>query len=293
MFLLIRSFREGKRLIRAAALFLAFCAPALAQTPCKNPDALGTSRTMIVGTAGGPATGVKTYPRRLPLGDHEVILTFDDGPLPGPTNAVLEALARECVRATFFLIGRNAAASPGLVKREIAEGHSVGHHTYGHPGVTMRGLSDAAARADMERGFAAVDLAAYGAAGAGPRTAFFRFPGFADTKPLLDWLAARNIAVFGADLWASDWQPMSPQAELQLVLARLEQQRRGVILLHDTKTQTAAMLPGFLRALKARGYRVVHMVPGDGALAPEAAGPGWRSETERILSRMWPKLRPL
>ena len=291
MSVLGRVFFECKRLIAATALLSALCGGALAQAACANADALGTSRVLRVGTAGGPATGLKTYPRRLPLADHEVVLTFDDGPLPGPTNKVLAALSAECVRATFFLIGRNAAASPELVRRETAAGHTIGHHSYSHPGVTLRGLSDAAARADIDRGISAVDVAAYGAAGARPRTAFFRFPGFADTAPLLAWLAGRDIAVFGADLWASDWAPMTPEAELALVLARLEQARRGVILFHDTKAQTAAMLPAFLRALKARGYRVVHIVPGDGAAATEAAGPGWRSETERTLERMWPRVR--
>ena len=266
-------------------------APASAQVPCKNPDALGTSRIMSVGTQGGTAFGLKTYPRRLALADKEVVLTFDDGPLPGPTNAVLKALADECVRATFFLIGRNAQAAPQLVKRELAEGHTIGHHTFSHPSLTLRGLSDGAARADIDRGIAADDRAAYGSGSATPRVAFFRFPGFGDTRPLLDWLASRNIAVFGADLWASDWQPMSAQAELELILWRLGQARRGVILFHDTKSQTAVMLPAFLRALKARGYRVVHIVPGYGSAPVEAAPSGWSSETERTLRHMWPRAR--
>ena len=282
--------------ILVGALFAALGLPTSASSQtCKNPDALGTSRTLAVGTNGGVAFGLKTYPARLALGDREVVLTFDDGPLPGPTGRVLDALARECVRATFFLIGRNAAASPQLARREVAEGHTVGHHSYSHPGVTMRGLSDAAARADIDRGFAAVDMAAFGkvetsSAGTLPRVRFFRFPGFADTKPLLGWLGSRNIAVFGADIWASDWQPMTPEAQLALVLARLEQARRGVILFHDTKAQTAAMLPGFLRALKARGYKVVHVVQGFGGSSVEPARAGWSSETERTLKRMWPRV---
>jgi peptidoglycan/xylan/chitin deacetylase (PgdA/CDA1 family) len=67
--------------------------------------------------------------------------------------------------------------------------------------------------------------------------------------------------VFGADLWASDWNPMTPQAQLKLLIDRLESARKGIILLHDPKAQTAAMLPAFLRELKHEGYRVVHVVP--------------------------------
>ena len=74
-------------------------------------------------------------------------------------------------------------------------------------------------------------------------------------------MAARGVVVFGADLWASDWNPMSPPQELQLILQRLDAVGRGIVLFHDTKSQTATMLPVFLRALKARGYRIVHVVP--------------------------------
>ena len=119
----------------------------------------------------------------------------------------------------------------------------------------------AAAQTEIDRGFAAVDKALYGKSGDRPATPFFRFPGFASTPALLDLLARRRIVVFGADLWASDWNPMSPDAELRLVMHRLEQARGGIVLFHDTKRQTATMLPAFLRALKARGFRVVHVIP--------------------------------
>ena len=256
------------------------------------PSALGTSRILPVGTQGGAAIGLKTYPQTLALADHEVVLTFDDGPSPKTTPAVLDALAKDCVKATFFLIGRNAQANPGLVKREITEGHTVGHHTMTHPPLTLRGLADTAARADIDSGFAADDSAAYGASGPQPRVKFFRFPGFGDTKALLAWLASRDIAVFGTDLWASDWIEMSPEAELALLMRRLQAEGRGIVLLHDIKPATAAMLPAFLSELKAKGFKIVHLVPGDGAPKLTAAPAGWTSETEKILARMWPKLPP-
>lgn len=278
-------------LVRIALILIAFAAVRSPAAACP-PGALGTSRTQIIAASPGLAIGLKTYPQTLALADHEVVLTFDDGPVPGTTPAVLEALARECVSATFFLIGRNAQANPSLARREADEGHSVGHHTFSHPSLTLRGLGEAAARADIELGIASVDRAAYGSAGSEPRVPFFRFPGFGDTPPLLNWLASRNITVFGADLWASDWLDMTPGAELALLMGRLEQQRRGIILLHDTKPSTAAMLPGFLRALKAKGYKIVHLVPGSGTTPLRAAGPGWTSETGRTLGRMWPRMLP-
>ncbi len=104
-------------------------------------------------------------------------------------------------------------------------------------------------------------MALYGHTAKQPHTPFFRFPGFAATPELLKRLAARDIVVFGADLWAGDWERMTPIQELSRTLARLEAARSGIVLFHDTKHQTAAMLPAFLRSLKARGYSVVHVAP--------------------------------
>jgi len=270
-------------LVPLLLFFLFAPAARAAETGCPD-DALGVARTVAVGAPGGLQIGLKTYPQTLALADHEVVLTFDDGPVPATTAKVLAALAKQCVKATFFLIGRNAAANPGLVKREIAEGHMIGHHSFSHPDRTLRRMSDSAARADIDKGFAADDIAAYGSAADAPKVRFFRFPGFADTPALVDWLSGRNIAVFGADLWASDWLDMTPAAELALVLARFEQERRGILLLHDSKAATAAMLPELLSALKTRGYKIVHLVPGDATPATRSAPDGWTSETEKIIA---------
>lgn len=287
--MVIGPLKFGHRAALLTAMILSAPASVADAAPCPA-DALGTSRVLAVGTAGGPKLGFKTYPASLPLADHEVVLTFDDGPLPATTGPILDALRSECVRASFFLIGRNAEANPAFVKREIAEGHTVGHHSFSHPSITLRSLSEAAAEADIERGFAADDRAAYGSATGSPRVPFFRFPGFADSAALLQWLGARDIAVFGADLWASDWDPMTASTQLQLTLSRLERAGRGTILFHDTRAQTVAMLPAFLRELKRRGFRVVHIVPAPGRLEPEPAPPGWRSETEATLARLMPHL---
>jgi peptidoglycan/xylan/chitin deacetylase (PgdA/CDA1 family) len=264
-----------------------------AQQPCAGrKDVLGTSRTIGIGAPNGLEVGLKTYPKTLKLEDHEVVLTFDDGPLPETTGKVLDALKAQCVKATFFLIGQHAAANPQLVKRQIREGHSVGHHTWSHPSITMRGLSDEAARADILKGIAADERAGYPdpASPGTPHVPFFRFPGFADTKPLLSWLASQKIAVFGADLWASDWLDMTPDAELKLIMSRLDEAKRGIVLFHDSRPSTAAMMPEFLRELKARNYRVVHIEPGETAPELEDAKPGWTSETEATVGRVMSKL---
>ncbi|HTV26448.1 MAG TPA: polysaccharide deacetylase family protein [Xanthobacteraceae bacterium] len=250
--------------VRPAALLVVLgltATAARAQTLCEGrADALGTARVLTVDAATTPRVGRKSFPQTLPLAPHEVVLTFDDGPWPGTTPHVLDALKNECVKATFFLVGGNAVTYPQLARREIAEGHTVGSHTYSHP--LLDRMSFSAAVAEIDRGFAGVDSALYGQPIQVPRTPFFRFPGFASTPALLEHLEKRGIVVFGADLWASDWNPQSPDEELKLVLQRLGALRGGgIVLLHDTRAQTAAMLPEFLRALKRGGYSVVHVVP--------------------------------
>jgi len=242
----------------AAALALA-ASTARAQVPCPgNADALGTARVLLVDAATPPRVGRKQFPQTLPLAPKEVVLTFDDGPWPVTTARVLDALAHECAHVSFFLLGRNALAQSALARRILSEGHTVAHHTFSHP--LLARMAPSVAEAEIERGFAAVDQAVYGRAEHAPATPFFRFPGFASSPALLEWLEQRGITVFGADLWVDDWNPISPQQELALALGRIEANQGGIVLLHDTKARTAAMLPALLRALKVRGYGVVHVV---------------------------------
>ena len=246
--------------ILALVLFAAVMPVAATAAPCPgNPDALGTARVIAVDATTTPRVGRKHFPATLPLGPKELVLTFDDGPWPTTTPKVLDALKHECVRATFFLVGRNAKAHPELARRELAEGHSVGHHTFSHPLLDRMPLERA--KSEIDRGIAADETALYGRPGATPRTPFFRFPGFASSPTLLDWLQTRGIVVFGADVWASDWNPMTPEQELALILGRIARVDHGIVLFHDTKAQTARMLPAFLRELKRRGYRIVQAVP--------------------------------
>jgi peptidoglycan-N-acetylglucosamine deacetylase len=264
-----------------------------------GPDALGTSRVVEVGTQGGLEVGLKTYPRTIPLADHEVILTFDDGPAAKTTPQILDALAKECVRATFFEIGRNAEGLPAIARREVREGHTVAHHTYSHPQPTLRFMSDAAAREDVLRGMIAVEKAAYGqdfSDGAPKKledlklhAPFFRFPGFADTEDLRQWFAANNVGIFSVDFWAADWIKMTPQEELKTVMSRLDRLGKGMLLLHDNHQWTADMVPMLLRELKANGYRIVHMVPGPGKAMTAPAPKGWFSETERVIGALRPR----
>jgi len=231
---------------------------------CPRAGTLGTSRILSVDAASFPRVGLKSFPQTLPLRDHEVVLTFDDGPWPPTTLKVLKALADECVHATFFLIGKPASEHPSLVRRIAAEGHTVGTHSWTHPDLAQ--IKPSEATDQITHGISAVEMALHGRATTTPSTPFFRFPGFQSTPATLDFLQSRRIIVFGADLWASDWNRMTPKQELRLLTSRLEAVRKGIILLHDPKAHTAAMLPAFLRYLRENDYHVVHLVPAGSAV---------------------------
>jgi peptidoglycan/xylan/chitin deacetylase (PgdA/CDA1 family) len=244
----------------AAAMLVSLAWISAAQAAeCPRKDALGTSRVLTVDAATLPRVGLKSFPQTLPLEDREVVLTFDDGPWPATDAKVLAALARECVRATFFLIGKPASEHPALVKRMAAEGHTVAHHTWSHH--NLKYMKPELAEAEIDKGIAAVEQALHGVSTTTPTTPFFRYPFFEMTQATLDSLQKRGIVVFGADLWASDWVPMKPDQQLKLLIEKLNVARKGIILLHDPKAQTAAMLPAFLRYLRDNRYRVVHLVP--------------------------------
>lgn len=253
--------RRSVALFAMAALWcLSGTGAANAETCPGNPDALGTSRTMALDTTAGFEIG-KQYGRTLPLGYKEVVLTFDDGPQPANTHRVLDMLAGDCVKATFFLVGRNASAYPDSVRRIARAGHSIGTHSMTHR-LDIPKLPFEGGLAEVDNGFGAV-RAALGADADPNRVApFFRFPGLLHTKPLRENLAQRGIGIFGIDMEGGDWfHFFTPQHVLDRVMSQLNAEQRGVILLHDIQTRTVDMLPALLARLKAGGYKVVHIVP--------------------------------
>ncbi len=267
------------------------------KTAFADTSKLGTSRITSVSTSGGFQVGFKSYPKSFSLGAKELILTFDDGPKPGSTSAVLKALRDQQVLATFFLIGQNAATNPELVKRIAADGHTIGTHSNTHP-MTMRDVTETRAKADIEAGIQNVSkiLAENPNAAplAPPLAPFFRYPGFGDTQALNQWLNAKNIGIFGTDIWASDWMNMSAGTQLNLLMKRIRHAGRGIVLLHDIHQQTADMMPDFLQILRIEGYKIVHMVAGSSPALLQEAAPDWSSETDRFLNsrsthKSWPR----
>jgi peptidoglycan/xylan/chitin deacetylase (PgdA/CDA1 family) len=222
-----------------------------------NPGALGTSRTIVVDPKEHPRIGTMQYGETLPLEDREVVLTFDDGPLPAHTNAVLQTLASECVKATFFLVGRMAKEFPQDVRRIHEAGHTIGTHSENHP--TFFGkLPPERMAAEIDDGIAHVSAALGDASQLAP---FFRIPGLRRGDLLEAELSKRGLMTWSADFPADDWRHISSTQVVNTALSRLEAKGKGVLLLHDIQARTQAALPVILQQLKARGYRIVHVVP--------------------------------
>jgi peptidoglycan/xylan/chitin deacetylase (PgdA/CDA1 family) len=242
----------------AVTAVTAFGTPALAETCPGHPDAIGTSRTIVVDPADHPHIGTMQYAETLPLRDHEVVLTFDDGPLPRYSNQVLDILAAQCVKATFFEIGRMAQAFPDGIKRLKADGHTIGTHSQSHPLSFERMPLDKVAK-EVDDGIASVK-AALGDDGK-DLAPFFRIPGLLRSAQVDELLASRGLMTWSADFPADDWRNISSAKVASLALSRLEAKGKGVLLLHDIHARTVAALPTILRELKARGFRIVHVVP--------------------------------
>lgn len=221
-----------------------------------NPGALGTSRTIAVDPTEHPRLGVFQYQESLPLNDREVVLTFDDGPLPPYTNYILDVLANECVQATFFMVGQMARTYPRLVRRAHADGHTLANHSQNHPLTFHKITVDQAAR-EIEDGFTSIRAALGDPNGVAH---FFRIPGLLRQTSVEAYLASRGYMTWSVDLAGDDWTRISAGEIVSRALSRLEARGKGILLLHDIQPATAVGLPALLRGLKERGFKVVHVV---------------------------------
>jgi peptidoglycan/xylan/chitin deacetylase (PgdA/CDA1 family) len=265
------SFRPLSNVLAAALITLAASHAARAADCPGHPDALGTSRTLVVDPTEHPRVGTMQYPETLPLQDHEVVLTFDDGPLPKHTKPVLDILDSQCVKATFFIVGAMANAYPATVREIHDAGHTIGTHTQNHP-LRMNKMTIDQNKAEIDGGIASTGAALGDPSQVAP---FLRIPGLLRSTEVEDYLTSQGIMTWSADFPADDWHHISATKVAQLAISRLEAKGRGILLLHDIHQRTQSALPVILRELKARGYRVVHVVPASPTL-PKTPTQPWQ-----------------
>jgi peptidoglycan/xylan/chitin deacetylase (PgdA/CDA1 family) len=247
-----------------------------------HPDAIGTSRVITISPSEYPLLGTIQYKHTLPLKDHEVVLTFDDGPIPPYTNSILDTLAANCVKATYFLVGEMAHARPYLVRRIFNEGHSIGTHTQHHP-FAMQRLSIQRVASEVNGGIASVDAALGDPKAVSP---FFRIPGLGRTNAIEHFLENKGLVTWSADIDTNDWwRGTTPAALIQRTMRRLNAKGRGILLMHDIHPATALALPALLKKLKESGYHIVQVV---------AAGKRPKSLPEVVATpaelKVWPRV---
>src|SRR5579864_5001408 len=223
-----------------------------------NPDALGTSRVLTISPDDFSRIGRIQYKQTLPLADHEVVLTFDDGPIPPYSNMILDILDAQCVKATYFMVGEMAHAYPAIARRIYNAGHTIGTHSQHHPFAFQR-LSMQRVESEVDGGIASIDAAL-----GDPKTVapFFRIPGFGRNNAIESFLAEKKLITWSADIDTDDWwRGTSAQAVVKRAMHRLNEKGRGIILMHDIHPATVMALPELLKQLKANGYHVVQVVP--------------------------------
>lgn len=234
-------------------------APAPAQvqqtTTCTNPNALGVSRVVEIDTTGGPGFGFDHFKQFDFLTDKEVVLTFDDGPWPVNTPAVLKALADECTKGLFFSVGKHATYHPEILRQVLAQGHTVGTHTWSHVNLNGKKMTEQMAKDEVEKGISAVKWAL----GTNP-SPFFRFPQLQHNPAIVSYFGTRNVAMFSTDIDSFDFRKgATPEKIIETVMTRLEKLGKGIILMHDFQKHTGEALPALLARLKAGGYKVVQI----------------------------------
>lgn len=239
------------KVLGAAAIVLAAGAPAYAGQDTCPAGTLGVSRVIDVDTTGGPWFG---EPHGDPnfLGPKEVVLTFDDGPSPTNTRKILAALAKECTKATFFVVGEMVVLHPEVVKEVAEQGHTIGIHSWSHPNLARLPLKDVVQ--EVEATFDAAQKAS-----PTPIAPFFRYPYLSSSKTTVDYMKSRNIGQFAVDIDSQDWRVRSTKPVVARVMAGLKARGRGIILMHDIHKWTADAVPQILAQLKAGGYKVVQL----------------------------------
>jgi len=218
---------------------------------------LGISRTVQIDTTGGPGFGFEHFKQHDFLKPGEVVLTFDDGPWPDNTPAVLAALAHHCLKATFFPIGKHTIYHPEILRQVAAAGHTIGSHTWSHADLSKK--SSGEAKAEIEKGISAVHWALEGA----PSAPFFRFPDLRHPPEMVTYLGERNIAIFSTDIDSFDFKMRTSDKVINSVLEKLQKRGKGIVLMHDFQRHTAEAIGTLLDQLKLKGYKIVHMTAKD------------------------------
>ncbi|MCH2533133.1 MAG: polysaccharide deacetylase family protein [Bdellovibrionales bacterium] len=207
------------------------------------------TRQVPVNAIGGP---VFWYGERGGLDHKEVSLTFDDGPHPRLTPKLLDILDEYNVKATFFVLGKNAKAYPEIIKEIVRRGHKLANHSHSHHNLPKYSFNHGVE--EIETGFDEIlkitDLV----------EPFFRFPYGAKTSALQKYLKSTDVATFFWDVDTLDWKKTNPQKLLAYSTEQVFKYNNGIVLFHDVQPQTISVMRGFIEELLLNNYRFAQHV---------------------------------
>lgn len=227
-----------------------------------NAACSGVHRTVTLNTAGGKRYGKSHGGAQDFLRAKEVVLTFDDGPVPNITPKVLHELDKHCAKATFFMVATMAKNNPALARKVANKGHTVGIHSYSHK--NLGHVSGTNAINDVNRSITAIEKAV------GRDVApFFRFPYLSENRSVNQHLKGLGYGVFAIDVDSLDYKFSNPTSMVNRVMSELNRKGKGIILMHDIQKVTAKGLGQLLTRLDKEGYKIVH-IKGRGGKDPKA-----------------------
>ncbi len=227
---------------------------------------IDTLRARLANTIGTPKTLAKTEAIEIDstkrevfyrggLKNGQIALTFDDGPHPTRTRKILDILASRGVKATFFSLGKQALAHPELVQSAAKEGHSVGSHSKTH--ALLTDLSTAKGYAEIRDGHDAVTTAMKPEVSA----PFFRFPYGGKNSTLQAYAKSQDLTTFFWNIDTLDWKYKDPKVLIAYIKKLIDQEKGGILLMHDIQEQTTIVLPQVLDYLAEKGITPIVFVP--------------------------------
>lgn len=192
------------------------------------------------------------------LNKGEYILTFDDGPHPQYTEKILDVLNKRCVKAVFFVLGEKVQKYSSVLGKVISNGHIVGSHSFLHHDLTKIDLETASLEIIESIRTIESHSLLYGER---YQVKLFRFPGFKKNSDLELVVRSYNMTIVSADVSPGDWRGDSADVTFQRFLKIINNNDRGIIVLHDPQPNTVELLKMIFDEFDRRGLVFVAMEP--------------------------------
>ena len=183
-------------------------------------------------------------PSPLPIAGKKIAMVFDDGPLPGTTATLLEALKKNGMKATFSVVGKNVQANPDLARRIVEDGHELANETWSHPNLSA--LTPDQILGELNKAEEMIYITT------GVRARYFRPPDGNLSPEIADLIKSQGYEILLPTFDSGDWRSPPPGAVRKAILDGVTP--GAIILAHDSFPKSVAEMPGILTELSKRGF---------------------------------------